>query len=450
MSTELGARADPWKPGDLVAGRYHVVELLGRGAMGVVYRVEETGARGTRYRALKTIRADLPADKREIVLEYFKREAEALIRLENDFVVKLYDAQVEDGPHPFIVMELLRGRDLETVLLEDGPMDAVEAIWLLRQLACALRASHEMKIVHRDLKPANLFLNTRDDGSLELKLIDFSIARLLDRATSKTTIIAGTPGYMATEQSGGWNVDARADIFALGKVARDVLFGLNDDPEVDSVAPTLLSPEKPNVASEDFTRWLARATAADMRDRFGSAVEAVEELAVVLGVPPARPSLSPVSRDARVSKPEIGNRKRSAKRRRLALVASALAVPALMLGVRSLWRKTEVREPPLVASQKQAFVASSGPAQARPVAAPASTTPAVVMSREAPPPAVAKNTAISTRPGGLQREPRSAQSASAPMVAVAASPSSRPAAEPSGAPRTPALGWHNPSDRFDY
>lgn len=268
-------RPEPWTIGSVIAERYELLEHVGSGGMGLVYRVKDmkTG----RVRALKTIRNDLDPETKSLVIRFLKSEADALSRLENDFVVRIFDASIADcEERPFVVMEFLPGQDLHHILDKRGALPLVTTMSLLWQLACALRAIHEQGIVHRDLKPANLYLKTRDDGSFELKVLDFSISRLLDRVGErKTTVVVGTRGFMAPEQAAGYDVDHRADIYSLGQVARHLLrselAGSSDSPAGTQRARA-------------FQAWHARATAYQREDRFQTATSAVETLAQELGV----------------------------------------------------------------------------------------------------------------------------------------------------------------------
>lgn len=269
-------QTEPWPPGTIVASRYEVLEHLGTGGMGVVYRAKDL--LNQRNVALKTIRRDLDDERRLLVSKLLRAEAEALSRVDSDFVVRVFEAHAGSGEgtdDPFVAMELLRGRDLERLLKEDGSMAPGLALPLLWQAACGLKAIHARDIVHRDLKPANLYIKTRDDGTRELKILDFSISRLLDRAAGqKTTMIVGTRGFMAPEQAAGYDVDHRADLFALGQVAHEMLLG----PKGDATPPA-------NFPMAGFLAWHAKATASDRRERFTTATEAIQELATVLGVP---------------------------------------------------------------------------------------------------------------------------------------------------------------------
>ncbi|HET7540970.1 MAG TPA: serine/threonine-protein kinase [Polyangiaceae bacterium] len=278
MLDETAPGLEPWKTGQLIAARYEILEHLGTGGMGVVYRVRDIT--NQRIRALKTIRQDLDAETKRLVSRLLKSEADALKRLESDFVVRIYETSLdEQDDWPFVIMEFLPGRDLQQLLHKQGPLPIPATVSLLWQAACALKTIHEHGIVHRDLKPANLYLKTRDDGSLELKVLDFSISRLLDRAGErKTTMVVGTRGFMAPEQAAGYDVDHRADIYSLGQVASALLQstleaecgGADQGP-----AATRL---------KAFNAWHAKATAYQREQRFQSAIEAIEKLAQTLGV----------------------------------------------------------------------------------------------------------------------------------------------------------------------
>jgi eukaryotic-like serine/threonine-protein kinase len=278
MLDETAVRAEPWQAGQVIANRYEVLEHLGTGGMGVVYRVMDLS--NQRVRAIKTIRKDLDGESKRLVARLLKAEAEALKRLESDFVVRIFEAAIdEEADRPFVVMEYLPGRDLQQWLRTQGPLPIPTTVGMLWQAACALKTIHQHGIVHRDLKPANLYLKTRDDGSLELKVLDFSISRLLDRAGErKTTIVVGTRGFMAPEQAAGYDVDHRADIYSLGQVASALLQAtLEAEPAgVEGGAGHALLPA--------FRAWHDKACAYQREQRFQSATDAIEALARALGV----------------------------------------------------------------------------------------------------------------------------------------------------------------------
>lgn len=378
-------RPEPWNAGQVVAGTYEILEHVGTGGMGVVYRVKDLS--NGRVRALKTIRQDLNGETKRLVCKLLESEASALKRLESDFVVRIFDASLE-GEFPFVVMEFLPGQDLQHLLDAQGALPAATTVGLLWQAACALKAIHEQGIVHRDLKPANLYLKTRDDGSLELKVLDFSISRLLDRAGErKTTIVVGTRGFMAPEQAAGYDVDHRADIFSLGQVASALLRGpvKHDEP----------APEDPLARFKGFRAWHARATAYDREQRFASAIQAVEALADVLGVPlPKRESIKTDAAESMTAAATIlGASTRPPLLRTWAL--AGVAGIGTVLGLLLLNRAEPARELPQSGSSQAPPVSVTGPgiqasaAASTPVTA--STAPTPLADTSAQPPALASS-----------------------------------------------------------
>ncbi|WDF42074.1 serine/threonine-protein kinase [Streptomyces sp. T12] len=196
-------------PGDVVDGRFELVERLGSGGMGTVWRARDTVLH--REVALKAVRSD--ADTVALVRERVMREARALARLNHPHVVTVHQIVAAD-PHPWIVMELVPGISLQR-RLDDGPLTPVEAARLGRQVLAALRAAHAAGIQHRDVKPANILL--RPDG--DAVLTDFGIAALQGTtALTATGELVGSPEYMAPERIRGHDDDPAADLWSLGVV----------------------------------------------------------------------------------------------------------------------------------------------------------------------------------------------------------------------------------------
>ena len=207
-------------------GPYKIIDLLGAGGMGEVYRARDT--RLGRDVALKIIPPELARDPDRI--RRFEQEARAAGALNHPNVCAIYDVGTQAGT-PFVVMELLEGESLRS-RLESGPIPTRRAISYAAQVAHGLAAAHEKGIVHRDLKPENLFI-TRDG---RVKVLDFGLAKLTspetpegERSRSGTATgsgaILGTPGYMAPEQVRGQDADARSDLFALGAILYESLAG---------------------------------------------------------------------------------------------------------------------------------------------------------------------------------------------------------------------------------
>ncbi|MFF1679930.1 serine/threonine-protein kinase [Streptomyces sp. NPDC058256] len=196
-------------PGDLVDGRFELLERLGSGGMGTVWRARDTVLH--RDVALKAVRPD--AEASEAVRERVLREARALARLSHPHVVTVHHI-VDVAPHPWIVMELVPGVSLQD-RLDEGPLAPVEAARLGRQVLSALHAAHTAGIQHRDVKPANILL--RPDGTAVLT--DFGIAALHgSTALTATGELVGSPEYMAPERIRGHGDDPASDLWSLGLV----------------------------------------------------------------------------------------------------------------------------------------------------------------------------------------------------------------------------------------
>ena len=216
-----------------VLGPYEIRGELGRGAMAVVWRgfdpklerevaiKEPLVASGTPDYAV----ADLSAR--------FVREGKAAAQLNHPGIVTIHAADVFDG-RPAIVMELIEGETLSAIL-DRGPLPAPAAVAVLDQLLDAVAYAHDRGVVHRDVKPDNVFLTP--DG--RVKLADFGIAHVGSGATlTQAGTIMGTPGYMAPEQVTGDPIDGRADIFAIGSIAYEMLSGHNPFGATDGLPPT--------------------------------------------------------------------------------------------------------------------------------------------------------------------------------------------------------------------
>jgi serine/threonine protein kinase len=189
------------------ASRYELREQIGSGGMGVVYRAHDR--RLGRDVALKRMPESLRENPRAV--ELFLREARAAAALNHANIVTVYDVDVEDGVY-FLTMELLAGSTLADVVRERGRLVAYDAVRLGLQVTSGLAYAHAHKIVHRDVKSSNLFLT----GERVVKIMDFGLAKMLEEVRRSTTVVGGTPYYMAPEQAAGEAVDARADLYAFG------------------------------------------------------------------------------------------------------------------------------------------------------------------------------------------------------------------------------------------
>jgi serine/threonine protein kinase len=196
--------------------RYEILEELGRGGMGIVFKARDR--RLGRVVALKRLPDNLRDHPKAV--ELFLREARSAAALNHTNIVTLFDAGQEDGTY-YITMELLEGLPLQKILQSRERLSASHVAKLGGQIATGLQYAHEEGIVHRDIKTANLFFTKKK----VVKIMDFGLAKMAEEVRRSTTVIGGTPYYMAPEQSAGEHVDQRADLYALGVTFFELLTG---------------------------------------------------------------------------------------------------------------------------------------------------------------------------------------------------------------------------------
>ncbi|HEV7557208.1 MAG TPA: serine/threonine-protein kinase, partial [Kofleriaceae bacterium] len=212
--------------GTLVAGKYRIDRILGRGGMGIVASAAHVHLHNKV--ALKFLEPSFVADAK--VVERFVREARAVAGLRGEHVCRVTDVGALDNGTPFIVMELLEGTDLAR-LLKTGPVPVQRACSYVLQACVGVAEAHALDIVHRDLKPANLFLTHRPDGTPLVKVLDFGIAKAPttngdDFSLTQTAGVLGSPGYMSPEQlRSSHDVDRRTDIWSLGVILYELVSG---------------------------------------------------------------------------------------------------------------------------------------------------------------------------------------------------------------------------------
>ena len=215
-------------------GSYHLVERLGQGGMGEVWRAQHRML--ARSAAIKLIRPSVPSAARPGVSEEarrrFEREAQAIALLRSPHTVELFDFGVSTDGAFYYVMELLDGLDADTLVRQFGPVPAERAIHLLRQVCHSLSEADARGLVHCDVKPANIFVCQYGEDCDFVKVLDFGIAKAVgagmntELAITQVNVVHGTPAFMAPEQAlGRSNVDGRADIYATGCVAYWLLTG---------------------------------------------------------------------------------------------------------------------------------------------------------------------------------------------------------------------------------
>ncbi len=210
-------------------GSYRLVEPLGSGGMGEVWRAEHVML--ARPAAIKLIRTSGSAAPSREVQKRFEREARATARLSSPHTVQVFDYGTTDEGTFYYVMELLDGFDLDTLVKNFGPVPPERAIYLLRQACDSLAEAHARGLIHRDIKPANIYVCRYGIEVDFIKLLDFGLVKsagAMDAADGTLTAvgtIAGTPGYMSPEMALGKNVGPEADIYSLGCVGYWLLTG---------------------------------------------------------------------------------------------------------------------------------------------------------------------------------------------------------------------------------
>jgi len=334
------------------AGDYDLVEEVGRGAFGTVYRAVHPVI--GKEVAIKVL--DRSSSRDERLEQRFVTEARVVNRIKHPNIVDIFGFGELDSGQTFYVMELLSGETLSALLKRVGVLHPRVALDVLEPLAHALDAAHRAGVVHRDLKPANVFLHRTPNGSIVVKLLDFGVAKMLDLhdpAVTGSGDAIGTPAYMAPEQWDGTPATVSSDIYALGVIAYQVLTGrrpfrgsgpqelikaqLLEQPQV----ATELNPALPKSLDEPLARMLAKQ-ATGRPSSAGDAVAALHnalfELDLAFGVPRAlqRNEGWPVRRPSSIGSP--ADESGSAPRRATPSEAQEPATPsrrgkALWLGL---------------------------------------------------------------------------------------------------------------------
>ncbi len=281
--------------GQLIADKYRLERVIGRGAMGTVWQAVHLGL--DEQVAVKLVARNY-SQSRE-ARQRFKVEATAAARLRSRFAVQVYDTgETEDGI-PYMAMERLEGETLEKRLIRDGALPLVDAVRITSQVARGLSRAHALGIVHRDLKPANIFLaRSQDDESGQIaKVLDFGIAKMIDRnettSTTRTGTVLGTPQFMSPEQVRGLKtLDHRADLYSLGAVTFNMLTGhlAFEGEAFGDLLLAICTKPLPRIVElepglpEALDSWFQLACARDPDNRFQTADELAEALAIAAGL----------------------------------------------------------------------------------------------------------------------------------------------------------------------
>ena len=275
------------QPGTIIGERFEVLQLLGEGGMGAVYKAHDRELE--RDVALKLIRPELARNPE--ILQRFKHELILARQVTHRNVIRIFDLGQAEG-YRYITMEYLDGRDLRSVLREKGKLPPEEAAKIVLQICRALEAAHAEGVIHRDLKPQNIML----DASGRAYVMDFGIARSAYLpGMTQTGALVGTPEYMSPEQAKGEKLDERSDLFSLGVILYELLIGTSpyhsDTPlatlwrRIQEKAKPLseLDPTIPKPLSD----IVAKALEIEAKDRFSNAAEFAQNLESWLGISPS-------------------------------------------------------------------------------------------------------------------------------------------------------------------
>ncbi len=333
----------------IVDERYEILEPLGQGGMGTVYRTRHVTL--DRLFALKVLRSDLAKDVD--LSARFVQEARATAAIKHSSVVSINDFGALDDGSPYFVMELLVGETLATRVRARGPMAPREVIDVARKIADALAASHAAGVIHRDLKPDNVFLVGKAAGkgeTEEIRIVDFGAAKVIGGSKlTRPGVVFGTPYYMSPEQAGGQPVDGRADVYSLGVLMFEMLTGrvpFQADTYMGVLTKHMFeAPARPSecvpleVEMGGLDDVVMRALEKEPERRYASMVELGDALAAAAASLIAPRALRQRARGPRApsgdrAQPHSGKRQRDRERgkRQLIVVTFAAAVSTLLFG----------------------------------------------------------------------------------------------------------------------
>lgn len=270
--------AEELTTGSTFAGRYQVIEELGKGGMGNIYKVLDTKV--NEKIALKLINMETSSDEKTI--ERFSNELKLARKVSHRNICRMYDLGEEQGTH-YITMEFVAGEDLKNSITRMGPLTPARAVSIAKQLCKGLAEAHKSGVIHRDLKPQNIMIDSKGNG----RIMDFGIARTLKgEGLTAEGMVIGTPEYMAPEQVEGKEVDQRTDIYSLGAILYEMLTGrvpfVGKSPISIAFKHKTEKPKDPRMFNdqipEDFSRLVLKCMEKDKAKRFQNVDELYAEL----------------------------------------------------------------------------------------------------------------------------------------------------------------------------
>jgi eukaryotic-like serine/threonine-protein kinase len=295
--------------GSTFALRYQIIEELGKGGMGKVYKVFDKEIEAKI--ALKLIKPEVAADKTTI--ERFRNELKIARDISHKNICRMYDLGKEAGNY-FITMEYVQGEDLKRLIRKMGQLSPGQAISIGKQICEGLAEAHRLGVVHRDLKPQNIMVD--EDGNA--RIMDFGIARsIMAKGITGAGVMIGTPEYMSPEQVEGKEADLRSDIYSLGIVLYEMVTGRvpfeGDTPFTIGVKHKSEIPKNPREINaqipEDLGRLILKCMAKDKDKRYQSTKDVAEDLARIEKELPTTEKLIPKRRAKTEQAPGVGQRK---------------------------------------------------------------------------------------------------------------------------------------------
>ncbi|MGC2095727.1 MAG: protein kinase, partial [Candidatus Sulfotelmatobacter sp.] len=269
--------------GDVLGGRYEILQMLGEGGMGAVYKARDREL--DRFVALKLIRPELAANPS--ILARFKQELLLSREVTHRNVIRIYDLGDADGVK-FITMEFVEGQDLRSLIQENKKFPPEEAVELMQQVCRALEAAHTLGIIHRDLKPQNIMR----DQTGRILVMDFGLARMVEGdGMTQTGALVGTMEYMSPEQAMGKNLDQRSDLYSMGLILYELLTGKMPFKAESAVASLLKRNQEQAAPVSDHDQTIPRALSnivakcleRDPALRYQTATEFLQDLEIWQG-----------------------------------------------------------------------------------------------------------------------------------------------------------------------
>jgi serine/threonine-protein kinase len=374
--------------GKEILGQFRILERIGRGGMGEVYKAEQPAM--DRMVAIKILHEKLAA--RPDLVSRFRREARAMSRLSHPNTVRVFlYGQLENTGQLYIAMEYLDGMDLARITRRDGPMDSIRGSKIIIQVLGALEEAHGVGVIHRDLKPENILLTTQGGISDFPKVLDFGLAKIKEQnprpgslVLTREGMVFGTPEFMSPEQARGETLDGRSDIYSMGVIFYEMLTARLPFPRCKpmeyishhiNTPPIPVTERRPEIdLPKDLDPIMAKALEKDRENRYASATDFAAALQAIIprgaqsGAMHAIPSASrgEPTEPQRISSPAPEPAQQASKGGKGLVIALLVVIAALLIAVILLLASSEADDPAVVPLQPPEQTAPPGTSQTAP------------------------------------------------------------------------------------